>query len=273
MRSQSDSQTPRPILPIYFLGLRVGALTIIFPVLMFVAYIYFRLSLIVFYPILLIGVLGILTLSNYANLHKVFIDQGVAQSVPAKFASKMAELEENANQMRQLGFEELDRQYIRRNVDCLFIILRHQQRPIYWRLAQYPLFTYSTLSTLFENGSFLTTKSINNVNHPVKNLDHRGIYVQCLENAKPSQLLEAHQDALEILMQYGYIPLPCFTEPDDLRQLMVEIERQVIRQVMIIPFWPLRMSFWIWFKVGRKYNVPLREQIANNTTKIVPVQS
>ena len=269
MKFRSDIQTPRPILPIYFLRLRFGALIVIFSALMFAAYIYFRLSLIVFYPVLLIGLLGLLTLSNYATLFNSLMAEGAPRSIPSKFAPKMAELEKEANKMRQFGFEELDRQYIKRSFDGLRIIFKHQQRPIYWGLTHIVKnLTFSELLTLFENGSILSTTSYSR-DWPIP----EGGYVQRLQNALPNQLLEAHQDALEILMQYGYVPVPCFTKQDDLRQLIIKIERQVINKVMIIPFWPLRMSFWTLFKAGRKYNVPLREQIANETTKIVPVQT
>ncbi|MGP1382834.1 MAG: hypothetical protein ACTS2F_04690 [Thainema sp.] len=270
MRSQSDSQTPRPILPIYLLRLRFGALIIIFSALMLAAYIYFRLSFIVFYPILLVGLLGLVTLSNYANLFNALVDEGAPRSIPSKFTFKMAELEEEANQMRQLGFEELDRHYIQRSFDGLRIIFKQQQRPIYWSLIHIVKdLTFSELLTFFENGSVLSTTSTYSRDWPIP----EGIYVQRLQNARPNQLLEAHQDALEILMQYNYVPVPCLTKQDDLRQLTVEVERQVIRQVMEIPFWPLRMSFWTLFKTGRKYCVPLREQIANNTTQILSVES
>lgn len=273
MQSQSNIQQhiqpPRSVLPPQFLQIKPGQLSTVFAVSLVVASFYLQMPAYVFYPLLLIGMLGLLTFSNYTTLLNSFTEEGAPRSIPANFASKMAELEADANQMRQLGFEELDRHYIKRNFDGLRIVLSHQQRPIYWNLTHFvKRLTYSELFTAFEDGSFLSTTSVSSGNMPLA----EGIYMQCLERAQPSQLLEAHQDALEILMQYGYVPVNCITEQDALRSFGRDVERQVVSHVTTVPLWPLKMTFWVLFKAGRKYCVPLREQIANNATKILPVQ-
>lgn len=188
------------------------------------------------------------------------------QVIPVeKHSQVMEELQQERLKIERLGFEEFDRYYLNYgSYQVISFFFHSNEAPIYCHLVQIvKRIRYAIFYSEFPDGSKLLTVGVPNAGH----LPQPGnYYLQVLERAPYDRLLEAHQDALEVLEEHGHAPreLAIATFRDYYRQQSCESFEYITK----IPFWPAKITFWVLFKAGKKYYVPLREQVATGTVQI-----
>ncbi|MBD2460873.1 hypothetical protein H6G89_07430 [Oscillatoria sp. FACHB-1407] len=253
------------------LGLRLNPTVVIigFAILMVTWSTLFQIPLIIYNLLLLPGFALLIAWFNYAGLACVFLDEFIPHDIPErKFAKALKALEAEAVKIQQLGFEEIDRFYVKTRFDLIELVFKHQHENIALSLLCFVgRATYISLSTELNNEVLVTTSSVKLSNFPRPSTS----YLQTLGNTDHYLLLEAHKDAIEIFVDHGYSPVDMFQEP--WRSRFLRLERYFIRYIMTIPFWALKMYFWVFTKPGKKYQVTIREQLARQIIQIPRLNS
>lgn len=219
------------------------------------------------YVLLITGLLFLVASANYVALACVFLDDFAFHSIPKhKFVNIIKPLEAEAIKIQRLGFEEIDRLYVKTTVNSIQFVFKHQQENIILTLNAFANggrhFRSVNLVTSFENNLSVTTTTSHSIHLPRP----KNFYLQAIGTVDYYPLLEAHRDAIEIFGDRGYHPRDMLEEP--WRSRCVRVEREFVGYVMSIPFWNLRGPFWVWFKAGKKYQLTLRDQLARKMIEI-----
>jgi hypothetical protein len=194
----------------------------------------------------------------------VFLPEAAPRDIPSEqFTEILAQLGKTAESLDWLGFEEIDRFYLKRTYNIVFVIYKHREKNIYWSLISFVgRLTYSELFSVFDNNLMLNTVNINTGHLPKP----PNYYIQSLSNSDYGNLLAAHQDSCEVLAEYGYSPrtIPLNTFRDG----FTKVERTIMAYMFTKFLWPLRINLWLLLQAGCKYRKPLREQFRLGTAQL-----
>lgn len=219
--------------------------------------------------LLWMGALVLLALSwgCYVSVLSAFLAQCQPRSIPSdKFAKTLQILDQEAEKIGALGFELIDRFYLKRNYEVIVYILKHREENIYWSLTHIVgRMTYSELFSEFENQIFLSTGSLKSSgNFPKPDI----FYIQVFPNARYDTFLSHHREAMEVFRANG-----CYPSQNPLpydRSEFTRIEHIVNCHVMKYPFWATQVVFWSLSNRGKKYQKSIQEQIDSRMITIPP---
>jgi hypothetical protein len=204
------------------------------------------------------------SLQHYVSMKYVFLPEAAPRDIPpGKFTRILAQLGETVESLGWLGFEEIDRFYLKRNHNIVVIFYKHREKNIYWSLISFAgRLTYSEVSSVFDNNLMLNTVSID-IGHLPKPPSY---YAQSFSNSDHRNLLAAHQDGCEVLAEYGYLPhaIPLNILRDD----FTRVDRMVMAHLFTKFLWPFRINLWLLLQAGRKHRKPLREQFRLGTAQL-----
>ncbi|MEC4892513.1 MAG: hypothetical protein SAL07_22515 [Oscillatoria sp. PMC 1051.18] len=247
----------------------------------------FNLFNLIYFVVVVFGFFLLLTIANYENYTSVFSEDYIPHSITdrkaRKFKRGFAQLASIITEIEQLGFQEIDRFSLQKSYYFIVTILRHPEKAIDWYLiyvpslisAVYPQKIFSELSTIFTSNLFLKTVSFDAVHTPTVSFDGvhtpkpNNFYYQALmsENyATFASFLETHEDAVEIFRECGHFHEEISV--DLLRDSFIEREKIISSYVMSLPFWAIKVNFWILFKAGKKYCQSIRNQLELEIIKI-----
>jgi hypothetical protein len=216
-----------------------------------------------------IGAVVLLSLSwgSYVSVLSAFLAQCQPRSIPSdKFAKILQILDQEAEKIGALGFELIDRFYLKRNYEVIVYILKHREENIYWNLTHIVgRMTYSELFSEFENQIFLSTGSLKSSgNFPKPDI----FYIQVFPNARYDTFLSHHREAMEVFRANG-----CYPSQNPLpydRSEFTRIEYILNRHVMKYPLWATQVVFWSLSNRGKKYRKSIQEQIDSRMITIPP---
>jgi hypothetical protein len=221
-------------------------------------------------PLFLVLLLVLMVVSQVATNYLLIISMSNPPDplpLPTnKYKDFIDNLKLEALKIERLGFTEFDRYYFNlTGQETLNLFFKHQKDAIYCHLVQMiqHKILYAILYSEFPDDIKLLTVSAPNAGHLPHIETH---YIQVLERADYAMLLEAHQDGLEVLADYGYRPLEI--DPDHFRSYYRQQSRESFEYIQRIPFWMFKLSFWILSKAGKRFHMPLREQVAAGITQL-----
>jgi hypothetical protein len=238
---------------------------IIFAILLFLWSVYYSPHPLIFFLILLLGMTIFQAITNYVSLASLLEDDVLPQPIPTqKFDRLLEDLKTEAVKIERLGFEEIDRYYIKRiTYESVVFLFKHRQNNIYWEMTQVVRrIRYCSIFSEFDSGLYLTSLAIASGHFPRPTHS----YLQALAQANYSTLLEVHQDALEIFEDHGHTAIAIPSE--NFQEHYLKVGKKFICHIMTIPLWYVKMTAWVLLKAGKKYQVPIREQLAKKIIKI-----
>jgi hypothetical protein len=218
-----------------------------------------------FFPLVIITFIWLgISLQNYVLMKCAFLAEAAPRDVPSeRFTGTLAQLGKTAENLDRLGFEEVDRFYLKRSYNAIIIVYKYRGKNIYCSLiSSMGRLPYSEIFSVFDNNLMLSTANINTGHLPKP----PNYYIQSLPNSDYGNLLAAHQDACEVLSEHGY--LPCTIPLNTFRDAFTRVERTIMAYMFTKFLWPLRINLWLLLQSGRKYRKPLRDQFRLGTAQL-----
>jgi hypothetical protein len=219
----------------------------------------------IYLPLIIIAfVWSVISLQHFVSMKFAFLPEAAPRDIPVgQFTETLDRLEKTVENLDWLGFEEIDRFYLKRSHNIVAVTCKHREKNIYWLLISFVgRLTYSELFSTFDNNLALNTININAGHFPRPPFH----YAQVLPNNSYEDLLEAHQDGCAVLAEHGYSSL---TIPlDTFRDQFTRGERTILTYMFTKPLWAFRINLWLLLQAGRKYRKPLREQLRLGTVQL-----
>lgn len=183
---------------------------------------------------------------------------------PAGYEGRISALQQEEAGLQALGFERLDRFYLRMIPDVVVFAYRHRQEPMFFCLYHMGSRITADVVTRFAAEYSVTTCSTLDggmAPRPPKSL------IQCFDKSSWADLLEHHRKAIRFLESRNLKALDY--KPSSFRAYLVQEVQTAFGHIRRISLWPGRLIFWTVTKRGRRFACPIEEQVRSGLVTLM----
>lgn len=182
---------------------------------------------------------------------------------PGRLRKQVDESDNEAEKVEAMGFRRFDRFFAKMMPETVTYIYEYNAYPAYLLIYHLGVKKAGEIVSVLDNNYTLTTSSSLDSGHIP--FDPQG-YLQIVEEGSYKELIKRHKEALDFLKKSGIKPVRLFAP--GLHEQMKESIGRMRENVLKTNFWPALLVFWVIFQRGRKYTIPLQEQVEKGITKI-----